>query len=321
MAKELYLYSPIYDFVAEALISQMEENKGSDIIIRGNTPGGSVFSGWGIIAKMKEHDGKVLMKVDGSVASMGTFILVFAQEAEALDVSKIHLHRADMYVNGPEDQAFLDGVNKDLKAKLIQKIDAAKLKELKGITIDDLFDPEKRIDVWLTAKEAKSIGLIQKIVKLNPSEITAFNKRFQIAAEAESKEDNNPNPQPKKVMNTLEELKAKHPELYAQAVAAGHKAGAEAEAKRVAAWEAWRHIDASAVDKGIKEGREITMADISEFSAKALSPEALKKLSATAAPGVKTGESTQTATTEAEQELQNLEASALKALGKKPKAA
>jgi ATP-dependent Clp protease protease subunit len=312
MAKELYLYSPIYDFVAEALISQMEENKSEDIVIRGNTPGGSVFSGWGIIAKMKEHGGKVTMKVDGSVASMGTFILAFAQEAEALEVSKIHLHRADMYINGPEDQAFLDSVNKDLKAKLIQKIDAAKFKEVTGFTIDDLFDPDKRLEVWLSAKNAKAIGLISKIVKLNPTEITAIN-RFNVAAESKP-DTTDPKPQPNKVM-TLEEIKAKHPDMYAQIVAEGKKDGTETERKRIQAWESWRHIDAVAVDKGIKEGKDISMSDISEFSAKALSPENLKKLQASNAPDVSTKEDDGKVKTEKDKELVTLEASVRQSLG------
>lgn len=287
MAKELYLYSPIYDFVAEDLISKMEENKMEDLVIRGNTPGGSVFSGWGIIAKMKEHEGKVLMKVDGSVASMGTFILVFAPDSEALDVSKILLHRADMYINTPEDQAFLDNVNKDLKAKLIQKIDAVKLKELKGITIDDLFDPTKRLDVWLTAKEAKAVGLINRIVKLNPSEISAFNDYFKIAAQHKPEDHK---PQPTNTVMNVEEIKTKHPEVYAQIMADGKKSGTKEEQDRVRGWEAFRTIDAEAVDKGIKSGNVITATDIAEFTAKALNPEAIKKIVASNAGVVTTEE-------------------------------
>src|SRR5690606_28059643 len=111
-----------------------------------------------------------------------------------MDVSKAPLHRADGYVNSPEEQAFLDGVNKDLRAKLTSKIDAEKFKEITGKTINDLFDSKDRIDVWLTAKQAKQVGLIKKIVKLNPTEIAAIN-RMNIAASAEqlpvTKEPNN----------------------------------------------------------------------------------------------------------------------------------
>lgn len=320
MAKELYLYSPIYDFVAESFISQMEENKTQDIDIRGNTPGGNVFAGWGMVAKILEHEGHVKMKVDGYVASMGTIILVFVDDTEALDVSRIHLHRADGYVNSPEDQAFLNGINKDLRAKLTAKIDAAKLKELKGITIDDLFNPDKVTDVWLTAKEAKAIGLIKKIVKISPTEIAAIN-RMSIAASVDPPQTQDPKiTKPTNKVMTLEELKAQHPALYAQAVAAGKTEGSAEERARIAAWEAWRSIDAEAVDKGIKEGKSITAAEISIFTAKAVSPEFLKKLSANNAPEVKTKEDEGKEKTSKEKQIADFTAEVYANLGRKPEA-
>jgi ATP-dependent Clp protease protease subunit len=318
MAKELYLYSPIYDFVAESFISQMEENKTEDVEIRANTPGGNVFAGWGMVAKIKEHEGAVKMKVDGYVASMGTILLAFVDDTEALDVSRVHLHRADGYVNSPEEQAFLDGVNKDLRAKLTSKIDAEKFKEITGKTINDLFDSKDRIDVWLTAKQAKQVGLIKKIVKLNPTEIAAIN-RMNIAASAEqppvTKE------QPNNKVMTLEELKAQHPALYAQAVASGTTEGAEKERARIRAWEAYRHIDAAKVDEGIKSGKEITVSDMAEFNAKALSPEALKKLAAEAAPQVQTTEVSEKEKTEKEKKVSDFAALVNANLGRKPAAA
>lgn len=302
MAKELYLYSPIYDFVAETLISQMEESKDQDIVLRGNTPGGSVFSGWGIIAKMKEHAGDFLMKCDGVIASMGTFILLYAKRSQALDVSRFLLHRADMYVNTPEQQAFLDEVNKDLKAKMLKKLDKEKLKEIKGVTVDQIFDPETRIDVWLTAKEAKQIGLIDKIVKLDPDEIKAMSAmpmtEFGIAASA------NPDPQSKPKTMTLDELKAQHPALYNQIFAEGKTAGTTEERDRIRGWNAFRHIDAAAVDKGIADGKVIGPADMAEFQAKALSPENLAKLRGEAAKPVATGEAHTGTKTEKDKELE-----------------
>lgn len=292
MAKELYLYSGVYDFVAEALISQMDESRAEDIVVRVNSPGGSVFSGWGIIAKMREHEGHVKVKVDGVAASMAAYVVVFAAEVEALDVSRFLLHRADMYVNSPDQQTFLDSVNKDLRAKLTAKIDAAKLKEIKGVTIEQLFDSENRLDLWLTAKEAKAIGLINRIVKLEPAEITAFSDVMKIAA---SQADTPPpvkeipKPTEKVIMKSLEELKAAHPDLYAQAVAKGKEEGKTEETNRVRGWEAFRHIDAEAVTAGIKSGKVIDPADIAEFTAKAISPEYLAKIKAASAKPVETG--------------------------------
>lgn len=304
MPKELYLYSGIYDYTAESIISSIEENAGEDITIRMNTPGGSVFSGWGIIAKMKEHTGKVHAKVDGIVASMGSMILAYAGSSEALDVSKIMIHRADMWISKPEDQTFLNMINKDFRAKLEKKIDVEKLKELKNVSMDDIFNPESRIDVWLTAKEAKSIGLIDKVVKLDPVQISAITNLMQIAA---SMDINNP---PKQVQNsnsnkmTIEEFKAANPEAYAQIVALG----VSAEKDRVGAWLAYNKIDPEAVEKGIKEGKTLSQTESAEFAVKALSGKTLETIVAENAAEVKTDASvTATAKTEKEKAIAEFE--------------
>ena len=127
MAKELYLYSTIYDFVAERLIAEMEAVKGEDITLRVNTPGGNIFAGWGIIAKMQEHEGKVKIKADGMAGSFGLYMLAFADEVEALDMTTGLLHRADVPVDGNRDQQ--RGLGRDLvltpdpcSARLIKKL-------------------------------------------------------------------------------------------------------------------------------------------------------------------------------------------------------
>lgn len=111
---------------------------------------------------------------------------------------------------------------------------------------------------------------------------------------------------------TIEEFKAAHPELYAQAVAKGKEEGKTDEANRVRGWEAWRHINAEAVTKGIQSGKEITPADISEFSAQAISPEFLEKIKAASAKPVETGNppAAETQKTEEQKALDVLEANA-----------
>ncbi len=289
MTKELYLYSPIYDYVAEALVKAMEDNKGSDIVIRSNTPGGNVFSGWGIIAKMQElqRDGKdVTIKVDGAAMSMGFAMLPFASNVEALDVSTFMMHRASMYVSNQEDQDLLNKVNKDLQAKLNSKIDNKKLKAMKGYTVDELFAAEERINIFLTSKEAKQIGLVDKIVKLNPQEIEAFtSKFFDIAAESTEENPIKPKPLNSQKMN-IEKLKAENPEVYNQIFAAG----VAKEKDRTGAWMAFVKIDAEAVAKGIKEGAELSATAMAELSLKLVSAAALKTIAADSKTAVETDE-------------------------------
>lgn len=268
MAKEIYLYSGIYNFIAEELIKAIEENMNVEVVLRENTPGGDVFATWGIIAKIQEH-GNVTVKVDGAAFSGGANILLYANRVESLDVSTFMFHRADMYVETPEQQIFLDKVNKDLKAKMLQKIDSEKLKALKGVTIEELFNPETRINLFLTAKEMKTLGLVHKINKVEPSEVTAFQEFFKIAAE------HNPTQNQKITMTSLAELKEKFPALYALAVEEGKKAGIAAEKDRVGAAMVFAHLDPEGVKKIIQSGEAMTATQMAEFSLKAASPTAL----------------------------------------------
>lgn len=282
MPKELYLYSPIYDFVAQDLIQAIEDNSDEDITLRINSPGGGVFANYGICAKATEH-GNITAKVDGAAMSSATNLLLYVKKAEALDVSTFVLHRADMYVETPEQQAFLDRINKDLRAKMLKKLNADKFKEITGLSIDDLFDSEKRIDVTLNAKQAKQIGLIQKINVLTPAEVTAFNnKLFAVAAVVEEDKSKTKN-------MTIEQFKKDHPEVFAMAVAQGVEAGKKAEKDRVEACLVFLELDAVGVKAAIESGENLSAKQMAEFSLKANSPEKLEALK-------KEGETTVTTT-------------------------
>lgn len=270
MPKELYLYSGIYDFTAETLIASLEENKSEDVIIRANSPGGSVFAGWGIASKMREHEGVITMKVDGAAASMAGLLLLFADKVEALDVSNIMLHRANMFVESEDDQKFLDKINKDIKVKMKAKIDSKKLKEIKGVSVDDIFSSEERIDVWLNAQEAKSIGLVDKIHKLTTAEAKLLEDKFYNIAASAAK----PEKEMSETKITAESLKTLYPEVYKEVF----DQGVAKEKDRVGAWLTFVDIDAKAVSEGIKEGKDISQTATAEFTLKAMSKADLENL-------------------------------------------
>ncbi len=322
MKKELYLYYQMYDFIAQDLIAQIEENMDNEIVLRENTPGGSVLAAYGIYTKIKEH-GNVHLKVDGAAMSAGAFLPLFCKSSECLDVSRFMFHRADMYVENENEQKFLDEVNKDLKAKMKMKIDSKLFKEITGYTIDDLFNPEKRIDIYLTGTEAKKIGLVDKVNKLTPkmqSEITAFNRLYSVAASSigdKPLETNKPKIQTSnKIKMTKEQFKAEHPEIYSEVFALG----VAAEKDRVESCLVFNDIDPKAVKAAIESGKPLSQKQISELTLKSLSPEVLAKLTASAAPDVKTGTPTGEAgkeLTAEEKKLADFELAARKQLGLK----
>lgn len=299
MAKELYLYNPIYDFVAEDLISAIEDNMGSPITIRENTPGGNVFATFGICAKMIEH-GDVTIKVDGAAMSSGANLLPYAKYVECLDVSTFLLHRADMYCESESDKQFLAKINTDLRAKLELRVDADKFKKVCGCTMDEMFNAETRVNVTLDAKQAKSIGLVNKINKLTPAEMTAFNnKMYQVAAIIE---------EPKQEIfskMTIDKLKAENPDLYKQIF----DLGVEAEKDRVEACLVYNEIDPKAVKEAIESGKPLTAKQMAELNLKSFNVQALKSLENDNPEAVVTTEETKVKT-EKEKQLAQFEASA-----------
>src|SRR6478736_1293257 len=284
MAKEIYLYTGIYDYIAENLISKMEDNMGSTVNMRMNTPGGNPLSMWGIAAKMKEH-GNVNIQIDGAANSAGFFLLPYAKKVTALSVSSGLLHRADMYATTAVEKEWLNARNKDLRAQLESKINVAKLEKLKGVTMDQIFDPEKRVDVILSAKEMKAIGLVDEIVELTPIEMEAMGSMFEkiAASSAQQQQDD----KTKKLMN-IQELRAQHPALYDEIFDIGAKAGVNAERDRVGAALVFNHLDPEGVKAIIASGKPMTATQQAEFALKAMSPKAAEELAASAAKTVPT---------------------------------
>lgn len=278
MAKEILLYSGIYSFVAADIITAMEEASGEDIVMRINSPGGDVFAGWGIIAKMCERTMDTTIKADGFVASMAANICLYGSKVECLDVTKFLFHRADGPVSSPEDQAFLDDVNADLRKKMSSKIDDKALKEITGYSIKDMFENENRIDVILTAAQAKKVGLVNKINKISPSELKAHNEKYySIAAlssmSASGKPENKPSNSKKM---TRAELKASHPEVYASIF----NEGVEQERDRVGAYMAFLAVAPKEVSEGIKSNKPLSQTLMAEFAMKAVSGKVLANAAA-----------------------------------------
>ncbi len=292
MAKELYLYSNIYNFVAEDLMQRMEDaGDNIDITLRINSGGGDVMAGYGIMAKIQERTGKTNMKVDGVAASFAAQLLLFGDDVECLNTSTFMLHRAAGDTSTAEGKALVDKVNADLRKQLTARINDAKLQELKGVSIKNLFEDEKRIDLFLTAAEAKKIGLVNKVNTLSPVEAKAVSERmFAIAAmftiPAQVQEPNTP------IKMTIEKIKAEHPDVFAQIVAIG----VSKEKERVEACLVFNHLDAAGVTAAIKSGNPLSQVQMAEFALKAMSPAKVAAVAAGATGTVVTDEVTPEAT-------------------------
>ena len=290
----ILLYGPIFSFTAELFILALEQSLADTtdkIRIRMNTPGGSPFAGWGMVAVVKEHNDRIDMLVDGTGDSMGAYILLYLTDVEALNTSRFRFHRADGFVDNEADRLRLDGINKDLRAAMEEKLNIPRFEKIAGVTLDEFFNGEERVEVELTAKQAKFIGLIKNVINLADVDVEALKSEKFVAL---YNTDTNAKPTPKKnnptkTKNdkmTLDEFKAEHPELFATIVALG----ITQEKDRTGSWLAYSKIDSKAVIAGIEGGEKLSQTDMAKFNVAAMSPEALKKIEEESADSTKTEE-------------------------------
>lgn len=309
MAKDILMYGYIGEYSArdffEKIAEAQKENEDEELVFRINTDGGNPQFGWGMLAKMNEVDNKKV-KVDGAANSMGAFACLYCEDVEAVDTAEFCIHRAaHSYEAYPEyfddlEQKRLANINSKLKKAFKARVDLEKFEEITGKTIEDIFSMDSRVEVTLTAEEAKQCGFINSVVKLTPKrkqEIAAFKESATVDTKVDGPKDKKApikanqeksNPTQKKDHMTLEELKAQHPALYNAAFEAGEKAGVKKENDRVMAWKAFDAIDAKKVNEGITKGEELTTRHMAEFQATAMSSDYLSKLKKDSAKEVTT---------------------------------
>jgi len=287
MAKEIVIYSPIFDFVAENFISQLNDADGKDVTVRINSPGGSVFAGWGMVAKSQEHKGNVTVKVDGNASSMAAIFLLFHKNVEALNVSTFTLHRASVFMPTDEEKKQLKGINADIRRAFEASLNIAEFENISGVLIDDFFNSEDVIDVNLNALQAKQIGLIDTI---NELDATAFDDLSMKIAAISTKTVARTKQVKTKTNNkmNIEALRSEHPALYAEVLALGKTSGITAERDRVGAWLAFGDVDFTAVSEGIKKGDELSSTATAELSRKSFSATAVSAIASDSAPEVVT---------------------------------
>lgn len=302
MPKQILLYGMIDSWSAmefnECIQELQEEGPIDELTLRINTEGGSPEYGWGIISMFKDLDCVKKVKVDGQAHSMGAFILCYVNEAESLDVAEFLIHRAaypeyfeaSSYFTEPIKENLIR-INKSLESAFRAKVDVAMFEEMKGVKVKDIFSMDSRIDVFLTAKEAKKIGLISKVTSLTAAAANEI-KTYAKAASSNKKifipkieAENNiiiNNLKPNKM--TVAEFKASNPEAFNEIV----NEGIIAERDRVGSLLAFHDIDPKGIEDAIKEGKTLTSTMAAELTRKAVAKASVKGLEDDSAKNITT---------------------------------
>ncbi|MDR1717619.1 MAG: ATP-dependent Clp endopeptidase proteolytic subunit ClpP [Prevotella sp.] len=168
MDRIIFLGTQIDDYTANVIQAQLlyldSADSGKDISIYINSPGGSVYAGYGIYDTMQFINSNVSTICTGIAASMAAVLLVAGEKGKrfALKHSRVMIHQP---LGGAQGQAS----DIEITAREIGKIK----KELYTIIADHSEQPFDRVekdsdrDYWMTSAEAKDYGMVDEVLTRN----------------------------------------------------------------------------------------------------------------------------------------------------------
>jgi Protease subunit of ATP-dependent Clp proteases len=161
----IFLGTQIDDYTANTLQAQLlyldSADPGKDISIYINSPGGSVYAGYGIYDTMQFISSDVSTICTGMAASMAAVLLVAGTKGKrsALTHSRVMIHQP---LGGAQGQAS----DIEITAREILKIK----KEIYMIIADHSGQPYDKVvqdgdrDFWMTSEEALQYGMIDQVL-------------------------------------------------------------------------------------------------------------------------------------------------------------
>ncbi len=168
MDRIIFLGTQIDDYTANVIQAQLHyldsADQGKDISIYINSPGGSVYAGYGIYDTMQFISSNVSTICTGIAASMAAVLLVAGEKGKrfALKHSRVMIHQP---LGGAQGQAS----DIEITAREIGKIK----KELYTIISDHSGQPFDKValdsdrDYWMTSAEAKDYGMVDDVLMKN----------------------------------------------------------------------------------------------------------------------------------------------------------
>lgn len=165
----VFLGTPIDDYVANAIIAQllflqMEDPK-KDIHVYINCPGGSVTAGMAIYDTMNFLKCDIVTYCIGQAASMATVLLAAGTRGKryALPHSRVMIHQPSGGVSGQASDISIAAKEILRWRSIINKI----LSQHSSQSVEQIEKDSDR-DFFLTAEEAKTYGLIDRVIVNNP---------------------------------------------------------------------------------------------------------------------------------------------------------
>jgi len=161
----IFLGTQIDDYTANVIQAQLlyleSADAGKDISIYINSPGGSVYAGYGIYDTMQYIVSKIHTICTGMAASFAAVLLVAGEKGcrSALRHSRVMIHQP---LGGAQGQAS----DIEITAREILKIKKeiyTIISEHSGQTYEKVLQDGDR-DFWMTAEEAKEYGMVDVVL-------------------------------------------------------------------------------------------------------------------------------------------------------------
>lgn len=174
---EIMLYGEImpYYFSSESFAEAVARHKNAKrIVVRVNSPGGSVLQGLAMFNVLQAAEPEVVMRVEGIAASMASALLMSADRVEICKNARIMIHKPSGYARGKavdlrEVADLLDSFEATMKETYKEKTGAS----------DETLTAWMDGDNWFTAQEAVDAKLADAIVPArikNQVPATAFHE-------------------------------------------------------------------------------------------------------------------------------------------------
>lgn len=141
---------------------ELSKYNNQDITVWINSPGGDVIAGSQIYTMLKEHQGKVSVKIDGLAASSASFI---AMAGDTIKMSPT----AMMMIHLPST---MDWGNKNDFAKAIERLEEVEAAIINAYALKTKLSNEElskmmEEQTWMNAYRAKKLGFIDEVLYTN----------------------------------------------------------------------------------------------------------------------------------------------------------
>lgn len=185
-----------------------------EIILRIDSPGGSVFAGIGLYSYLKDHKAKKKVYIDGMCASIATVIAMAGDEIYMNNASQFMIHNPWTIAIGEakelrHDAEVLDGIRDSVINAYTTKCKLSK---------EDLIKAMDKT-TYYKAEEALKAGFITEITHVTDAKNYAecWDTTYE-KYENRYSQPSNENIEKKETKMTLDELMKNHPEVYNQVV-------------------------------------------------------------------------------------------------------